>query len=67
MDEVGCCLYDDVFFKTVVGGCDDYNEVGRSEVRTNDCLVDGGGGRRNTLVLIRDRAISKPPRTWIMR
>jgi hypothetical protein len=39
------------------GGCDDYYEVGRSEVRTNDCLVDGGGGRRNKLVLIRDRAI----------
>lgn len=29
VDEVECCLCDDVFFKTIVGGCDDYYEVGR--------------------------------------
>ena len=52
-DEVECCLCDDVFFKTIVGGCDDYYEVGRSEVRTNDCLLKEAG--RNRLVLIRVR------------
>ena len=43
IDEVERCLYDDVFFRTIVGGCDDYYEVGKREVRTNDCLVNGGG------------------------
>lgn len=29
VDEVACCLCDDVFFKTIEGGCDDYYEDGR--------------------------------------
>ena len=46
VDEVECCLCGDVFLKTIVGGCDEYYEVGRSEVRTNDCLLDGGGEKK---------------------
>jgi len=49
VEEVECCLCDDVFCKTIVGGCDGYYEVGRSEVRTNDCLVDGGGEKQASL------------------